>query len=341
MAVESPVSQRLTVVGLLLLTFATGLVDAVSVLVLGHVFVANMTGNVIFLGLLVRAALRRRHDRGRRRVRLLRRGRGPRRAAGPAPRQRRPSLAGVALGIEVVMLADAVGPGGYRGARLPRQQEADPHRRAGHHVRHPERDGAPVRHPGAVSTTVLTHDDRRASDSTAGWRAAPVQREKLRYGVVLTMCAGAVGRRDPDAVSRSRRSSRSPRSWWRPARPSSRSARRRRRRRLVSALCHQSSSPAQPAVSARSIAEHLAARGLGRHRRGPQRNEDADAVTALNPQRISSVILDVTDDDDIAALDDVAARPARRRRQQRGHRRRRARWRPSAPTTGESNWTST
>ena len=35
---------------LLLLTFATGLIDAVSVLVLGHVFVANMTGNVIFLG---------------------------------------------------------------------------------------------------------------------------------------------------------------------------------------------------------------------------------------------------------------------------------------------------
>lgn len=33
-----------------MLTFATGLVDAVSVLVLGHVFVANMTGNVIFLG---------------------------------------------------------------------------------------------------------------------------------------------------------------------------------------------------------------------------------------------------------------------------------------------------
>ncbi len=37
-------------VALFLLTFATGLVDAVSVLVLGHVFVANMTGNVIFLG---------------------------------------------------------------------------------------------------------------------------------------------------------------------------------------------------------------------------------------------------------------------------------------------------
>ena len=50
MAVESPVSQRLTVTALLLLTFATGLVDAVSVLILGHVFVANMTGNVIFLG---------------------------------------------------------------------------------------------------------------------------------------------------------------------------------------------------------------------------------------------------------------------------------------------------
>lgn len=50
MPVVSPVSERLTVISLLLLTFATGLVDAVSVLVLGHVFVANMTGNVIFLG---------------------------------------------------------------------------------------------------------------------------------------------------------------------------------------------------------------------------------------------------------------------------------------------------
>jgi uncharacterized membrane protein YoaK (UPF0700 family) len=33
-----------------LLTFATGLVDAASVLGLGHVFTANMTGNVVFLG---------------------------------------------------------------------------------------------------------------------------------------------------------------------------------------------------------------------------------------------------------------------------------------------------
>jgi uncharacterized membrane protein YoaK (UPF0700 family) len=32
------------------LTFVTGLVDAFSYLVLGHVFVANMTGNVVFLG---------------------------------------------------------------------------------------------------------------------------------------------------------------------------------------------------------------------------------------------------------------------------------------------------
>lgn len=50
MAAVSPVSQRLTVLGLLMLTFATGLVDSISVLILGHVFVANMTGNVIFLG---------------------------------------------------------------------------------------------------------------------------------------------------------------------------------------------------------------------------------------------------------------------------------------------------
>ena len=50
MPVDSPVSERTTVACLLLLTFATGIVDAISVLVLGHVFVANMTGNIIFLG---------------------------------------------------------------------------------------------------------------------------------------------------------------------------------------------------------------------------------------------------------------------------------------------------
>jgi uncharacterized membrane protein YoaK (UPF0700 family) len=50
MSVASPVSERMTVAALLLLTFATGLADSISILVLGHVFVANMTGNVIFLG---------------------------------------------------------------------------------------------------------------------------------------------------------------------------------------------------------------------------------------------------------------------------------------------------
>ncbi|MDT5260565.1 MAG: hypothetical protein QOD10_5645 [Mycobacterium sp.] len=50
MAVTSPVSDRFTVAALLLLTLATGLADSISILVLGHVFVANMTGNVIFLG---------------------------------------------------------------------------------------------------------------------------------------------------------------------------------------------------------------------------------------------------------------------------------------------------
>src|SRR5437667_5295750 len=35
---------------LLTLTFVTGLIDAVSFVGLGHVFTANMTGNVVFLG---------------------------------------------------------------------------------------------------------------------------------------------------------------------------------------------------------------------------------------------------------------------------------------------------
>jgi len=41
---------------LLVLTLVTGLVDAVSYLKLGHVFVANMTGNVVFLGFAVAGA---------------------------------------------------------------------------------------------------------------------------------------------------------------------------------------------------------------------------------------------------------------------------------------------
>src|SRR4249919_4376171 len=50
MAVRSPLSTRQTVAALLTLTAVTGLVDAVSYLRLGRVFVANMTGNVVFLG---------------------------------------------------------------------------------------------------------------------------------------------------------------------------------------------------------------------------------------------------------------------------------------------------
>src|SRR5258706_12655240 len=38
------------------LTVVAGLVDAVSYLGLGHVFVANMTGNVVFLGFLAGGA---------------------------------------------------------------------------------------------------------------------------------------------------------------------------------------------------------------------------------------------------------------------------------------------
>lgn len=43
-------ASRSAVAALLGLTFVTGIIDAVSVLGLGHVFVANMTGNVVFVG---------------------------------------------------------------------------------------------------------------------------------------------------------------------------------------------------------------------------------------------------------------------------------------------------
>ncbi|BBY63867.1 YoaK family protein [Mycolicibacterium helvum] len=45
-----PATSRLTIAALLSLTAGTGVIDAVSYLGLGHVFVANMTGNIVFLG---------------------------------------------------------------------------------------------------------------------------------------------------------------------------------------------------------------------------------------------------------------------------------------------------
>ena len=48
--------QAALVPSLLAMTVVTGVVDAVSILRLGHVFVANMTGNVVFLGFAVAGA---------------------------------------------------------------------------------------------------------------------------------------------------------------------------------------------------------------------------------------------------------------------------------------------
>ena len=51
---NSPPTTSPTILAALLgLTLVTGIIDAVSVLSLGHVFVANMTGNVVFLGFAV------------------------------------------------------------------------------------------------------------------------------------------------------------------------------------------------------------------------------------------------------------------------------------------------
>lgn len=190
MVVESPVSQRLTIAALFLLTFATGLVDSVSVLVLGHVFVANMTGNVIFLGFwfvprsgvdmaaavvafvsfVVGAVI------------------GGRLARHLGTRARRWLV--VTLGMEVVVLTTLsilAGSGvlPYHGAgRLILI--------AGLAVVFGTQN-ATARQFGVqeLSTTVLTQTivgigfDSRLAGGTG-------EREKLRYGVVLTMCGGAV-----------------------------------------------------------------------------------------------------------------------------------------------------
>ncbi len=50
MAVRIAIDRTWLVAALLTVTAATGLIDAASFLALGRVFVANMTGNVVFLG---------------------------------------------------------------------------------------------------------------------------------------------------------------------------------------------------------------------------------------------------------------------------------------------------
>ncbi|MGH3644157.1 MAG: YoaK family protein [Mycobacterium sp.] len=190
MAVESPVSQRLTLTALLLLTFATGLVDSVSVLVLGHVFVANMTGNVIFLGFwfvphsgidLVAAVVAFASF-------VAGAVLGGRLARHLDDRVRRWLV--VALGIEVValvILSILAGTGVLQyegGGRLILI--------AGLAIVFGSQN-ATARQFGVqeLSTTVLTQTivglgfDSRLAGGTG-------QREKLRFGVILTMCGGAV-----------------------------------------------------------------------------------------------------------------------------------------------------
>src|SRR2546422_5207730 len=56
MTASSPSPEPILLPLLLGLTVVTGLVDAVSFLALGHVFTANMTGNVVFLGFAIAGA---------------------------------------------------------------------------------------------------------------------------------------------------------------------------------------------------------------------------------------------------------------------------------------------
>jgi len=180
----------MTVVALMLLTFATGLVDAISVLVLGHVFVANMTGNVIFLGFWF--AQHPVIDLGAAVVSFISFLAGTilgGRLARHLDTKVRRWLT-VALGIEVLILMTVsilAGTGVLTYQGLDRLIII-----AGLAVSFGSQNAA-ARQFGIqeLSTTVLTStivgigfDSRLAGGKG--------QREKLRYGVVLTMLAGAV-----------------------------------------------------------------------------------------------------------------------------------------------------
>ncbi|WP_422743085.1 YoaK family protein [Mycobacterium sp. WMMD1722] len=190
MPVTSPVSNRLTVTALLLLTFTTGLIDAISILVLGHVFVANMTGNVVFLGfwfvddtvvdrtaaLVAFAAFIAGTVLGGRLARHL------------DARVRRWLAFAFSIEIVVLVTLSILAGAGVLDYRDDRKLILI----AGLAIVFGVQN-ATARQFGIqeLSTTVLTQTivgigfDSRLAGGTG-------QREKLRYGVVLTMCAGAV-----------------------------------------------------------------------------------------------------------------------------------------------------
>ena len=195
MPVVSPVSERTTVACLLLLTFATGIVDAISVLALGHVFVANMTGNIIFLGFwfaphtvvdMTAALVALVELRGRRGVWWT---------AGAAPRRRRPPMAHRGTRFRSGDAADALDPHRDGCDRLPRQHQADSGRRVGLDVRQPGRGRAPVRHTGVVHHSA--HDD----DRRHRLRQPPCRRHRAARETALQRgtddVRGGVGRRRP------------------------------------------------------------------------------------------------------------------------------------------------
>ncbi len=76
----------------------------------------------------------------------------------------------------------------------------------------------------------------------------------------------------------------------------------------------------------KAIVEHLASTGWDVIA-GVRSEQDATAITKVDPQRVSAVILDITNADHIAKLAGCAAEAPRRGGEQRGYRRRRARWR--------------
>ena len=90
----------------------------------------------------------------------------------------------------------------------------------------------------------------------------------------------------------------------------------------------------------KSIVEHLATRGWDVIA-GVRSERDAAAVTALSPQRISSVILDVTDAGHIAALHESLPERLDAIVNNAGIVVERADGDTSAPTIGESSWRST
>ena len=182
---------------LVALTAVTGLVDSFSYLVLGHVFVANMTGNVVFLAFALAgvrgfSATASVAAIGCFAVGALITGRLGRSLAGSgrSPAGRRELLLGVTAGIQAVIVAETVTMAALTAEPDPRRPALRPDRVARARHGRAERHRPQARRPGPDHHRADAHHHRhRRGQPFAGATGAHAARRLIS---VVAMFLGAL-----------------------------------------------------------------------------------------------------------------------------------------------------